>query len=69
MPIPRFDPDDKAHRKLAELSLTCHEKVAGLALTGMAIGRLRGQVREALKAELEQINSLVKQVLSAFSSG
>lgn len=67
VPIPRFDGGDKAHQKLAELSQACHKKVAGLAHEGKAIGRLRAVVRETLKAELEEIDHLVKQVLSSFS--
>jgi hypothetical protein len=66
VPIPRFDPEDESHQKLVELSQAGHKKVAGLALEGKAIGRLRGQVRQALKTELDEIDRLVKQILSAY---
>jgi len=63
--IPRFDAKDSTHQKLAELSRACHEKVASFSIKGKAIGRLRGQVRQSLEPELEEIDRLVKQVLSA----
>lgn len=64
VPIPRFDPKDERHQKLAELSQECHEKVAKLSLMGKSIGLLRNKVREHLKEELEEIDSLVKSILS-----
>jgi len=64
VPIPKFNPKDERHRKLAQLSQMCHQKVAKLALTGKSIGFLRNKVREHLKAELAQIDELVKDVLS-----
>lgn len=60
-----FAPEDKTHKRLAELSQACHKRVVGLALEGKAIGRLRGQVRQALKTELDEVDRLVKQVLFA----
>jgi len=64
VPIPKFDPKDEKHRKLAELSKECHEKVAKLALTGKSIGLLRNKVREHLKEELAEIDSLAKSILA-----
>jgi len=64
VPIPRFDPEDEKHRKLATLSQACHRKVAKLSLTGKSIGFLRNKVREHLKEELAEINSLVKIILA-----
>jgi hypothetical protein len=64
VPIPRFNPEDERHKKLAELSRQCHEKVAKLALTGKSIGFLRNKVRKHLKEELAEINSLVKIILA-----
>jgi hypothetical protein len=63
VPIPRFDPKDEKHQKLAELSKQCHEKVAKLALTGKSIGSLRNKVRQHLKEELADIDKLVKEAL------
>jgi len=69
LPIPLFDPKDKRHHELAQLSQECHEKVAQFvanadekALT-QPIGRLRQQVREMLANELSQINRLVAELL------
>ncbi|MGA8848203.1 MAG: N-6 DNA methylase [Dehalococcoidia bacterium] len=64
VPIPKFNPLDEKHLKLAELSKECHEKVAKLALTGKSIGFLRNKVREQLKEELAEIDSLVKSILT-----
>jgi len=64
LPIPRFDPKDKRHTRLAEISQECHAKVASLALQGQSIGRLRGQVRQSLAPELEEIDRLVRDILS-----
>jgi hypothetical protein len=63
VPIPKFDPKDERHQKLAELSKVCHQKVAKLALKGKSIGFLRNKVREHLKKELAEIDELVKAVL------
>ncbi|MBI2916763.1 MAG: restriction endonuclease subunit M [Chloroflexi bacterium] len=65
LPIPKFDPEDQRHLRLAEISRECHAKVAGLALQGQGIGRLRGQVRLALAAELAEIDRQVRDILSA----
>lgn len=64
--IPRFDPKDESHQKLVELSKTCHEKVGELTLKGKSIGRLRALVRQALKSELEEIDNLVRHILSEY---
>jgi hypothetical protein len=64
VPIPKFDPEDEKHQRLAELSKECHQKVAKLSLTGKSIGFLRNKVREHLKEELAEIDSLVKSILA-----
>ena len=64
MPIPKFDPKDKSHQKLAEISKECHQKVKQLELEGKSIGFLRGKVRKALANELAEIDKLVKNILS-----
>ncbi len=64
VPIPKFDAKDKKHLKLAELSQECHRKVAQLNLEGKSIGLLRNKVREILMAELDEIDQLVKSMLS-----
>jgi len=62
--IPRFDSNDARHQRLSDISKACHEKVAALELTGKSIGFLRGKVRQQLVPELEEIDKLVKEILS-----
>ena len=63
-PIPLFDPEDGRHLQLAELSRRCHQRVAGMQLPqSRAIGRLRQEVREALREELQEIDRLARELL------
>ncbi|TRZ48678.1 MAG: hypothetical protein D4S01_09895 [Dehalococcoidia bacterium] len=62
--IPKFDPKDKSHQKLAEISKECHQKVTQLTLEGKSIGFLRGKVRKSLSKELAEIDKVVKNILS-----
>jgi len=62
--IPKFNPEDEKHRKLAELSQVCHQRVKKLKLEGKSIGNLRGKVRKALANELAEIDKLVNGILS-----
>lgn len=64
LPIPKFDGKDKRHLRLAGLSQECHQKVAQLTLEGKSIGFLRNKVRDYLSAELDEIDKLVKDILS-----
>ncbi len=64
VPIPKFNPADEKHLRLAELSKECHQKVTKLTLKGKSIGFLRRKVREHLSSELSEINNLVKALLS-----
>jgi len=74
LPIPEFNPSDKAHLRLAEIAEACAEKVKEM-LPGLrepfkgvrgphAIGRARTAVREALREELGEIDTLVRDILS-----
>jgi methylase of polypeptide subunit release factors len=63
-PIPNFDPSNPVHRRLAELSKACHEKASGIKLSKKSVAYRRKGVREALKAEIDEINKLVSQLLS-----
>jgi hypothetical protein len=70
LPIPRYNRADANHRKLARLSMRCHEKVAEFLANAderqvMApIGRLRNELRaEWLRAELAEIDGLVADIL------
>lgn len=66
LPIPEFKPENKAHSHLASLAERCATSVTdlipSLAESG-SIGRARSTVRQALKDELAEIDSLVKQIL------
>jgi len=63
LPIPKFDPNNPIHRRLAELSKTCHEKASKIRLTKRGVAARRKEVRDALKAEIAEINKLVSQLL------
>jgi predicted component of type VI protein secretion system len=63
LPIPNFDPNNPVHRRLAELSKACHEKASRITLTKRDVAARRKEVRDALKAEMTEINKLVSQLL------
>ncbi|MEN8216653.1 MAG: hypothetical protein ABFS56_09805 [Pseudomonadota bacterium] len=67
MPFPKFDSNNKSHQQLAEWGKQCAIKaknVVGddkdLDLTMHQLGRLRRTVRQALSAELKEIDALVE---------
>jgi hypothetical protein len=67
LPIPKYEESHDTHRGLAELGQACHELVAE-ALPEMAAryrstGRLRGEVRRLLAAQLGEIDGLVRGLL------
>jgi len=74
LPIPQFNPGDKAHLRLAQIAEACAEKVKEMVpelkrlfkdLRGPhAIGRARAAVREVLKDELTEIDAIVKGILN-----
>lgn len=63
LPIPKFNPQDENHLKLAKLSEECHIQVSQLSLKYKSIGILRNEVRTSLSSELSQIDELVKIAL------
>ncbi|MDW8319827.1 MAG: N-6 DNA methylase [Armatimonadota bacterium] len=69
LPIPLFDPQDKSHLRLAQLSQECHKRVqeflaqAEEKVLRMSSGRLRQTVRELLKEQLDEIDDIVKSML------
>ena len=71
IPIPKFDPANKEHLQLAELSKDCHKKVESIKgnLTAKAIGRKRTKVRSDLQKELAKIDKIVSEILSEKSRG
>lgn len=69
LPIPRFDPSDEDHLRLAEIARHCERQVREWVKSGgpgriTSIGVLRGRVRQLLKEELEEIDSIVKPILN-----
>ena len=64
LPIPEFDPNNPAHRRLAELSKACHVKVSKVRFTKKSAAGMRKKARGAIKEELEEINRLVTQLLN-----
>lgn len=66
--IPRFDASDPTHQRLAELGETCHARVAQVATQigqrYRSPARRRAAVRAVLKAELAEIDSLVRRTLA-----
>jgi len=70
LPIPRFDPSEEAHRKLAALGRACTQKVADWLEAGgpgkvRSIGKLRSMVREMLAEERKEIDGWVEPLLHA----
>jgi len=68
-PIPKFDKNNKDHIKLAELGEICTKKVKNWQDSGgqgktKNIGKLRGMVRKLLRDELEEIDKIVKKLLT-----
>jgi|YNPNPStandDraft_1061719.scaffolds.fasta_scaffold22313_2 SAM-dependent methyltransferase len=68
--IPVFDPHDKRHQRLAELSRECHEKVSAMtdewideAIRSAPIGKLRQIVRTHLSEQVRVINEIVSDIL------
>jgi len=66
LPIPKFNPNNFVHLRLAELSKICHKKVAEakVKFTGKSTANLRKQAREAVKDELRKIDELVSNLLN-----
>jgi len=69
LPIPRFNPGNPEHVRLARLSKTCHRKVKVLRLEGLSTVERRKRVREALKEELAEIDGLVRSIMSSSGTG
>ena len=64
-PMPRYNPNNEIHRKLAEMSKLCEVKVNRWLQehAGDRLGwRLRGKIREFLAEEITQIDELVTKL-------
>jgi len=68
LPIPKFDPNDPIHLRLAELSKICHAKVAKVKFAGKSVAKLRKLAREAVKDELREADELVSKLLGLTES-
>jgi len=70
LPIPKFDEKNKSHIKLAELGISCSNKINKWLKSidqkdNINIGSLRGKAREIIKEELEIIDDIVEKILKA----
>jgi len=63
LPIPKFDPSNPLHLKLAELSKICHAKIAKTKFTKKSVAGRRKEAKEAIKDELKEIDNLVSKLL------
>ena len=69
VPFPKFDMKNKKHIALSALGEKCHVKAAAFAHTitgqikGLSLGKARLQIRDNLKGELEEIDTLVKELI------
>ncbi len=67
LPIPKFNPENLAHRSLVGLARRCRSRVnsklpeLAKGLTG--IGRIRQLVKEELEPEIEEIDNVVRRIL------
>jgi hypothetical protein len=69
---PKYNETTRVHKKLAKLSQAAHEKAKQYlidnqpkqALSAGLLGRLRTAIKRHLKEELEQIDELVKALIS-----
>jgi hypothetical protein len=64
LPIPRFDPNNSTHNRLAELSKICHDRISNIVFTRKSAAGRRSEAREAVRREIEEINRLVSQLLN-----
>jgi len=65
LPIPKFNRNNPAHLRLAQLSKICHAKVAKVKFTKKRVGDRRKEAREAIKEELKEIDELVSKLLGS----
>lgn len=63
LPIPKFNPNNSLHIKLAELSKQCHKKIASMKFTKKSVAGRRREARKAVKEKIDEIDKLVYQLL------
>jgi hypothetical protein len=68
IPIPKYNSSDENHKALSQLGEQCTQKVGQLLpqhAKSRSIGHTRRLIKVDLKEELEQIDKLVKQILTS----
>lgn len=69
LPIPQFQPDNRIHKELSDLAKTSESKAAAL-VTNLAsrytsVGKIRSEIKRALKDDLSKISALALHALNA----
>jgi hypothetical protein len=70
IPIPKFDPKSKIHRRLAEIARECETKVElmrGQLSTHHNIGKVRSTIRGSLGNQLAEVTEMTAEILSKTS--
>lgn len=62
-PIPKFDENNDLHLKLVDISIQCHKIIADSQYKAKNSNGLRNVIREKLKSELDQIDSIVEKLI------
>jgi hypothetical protein len=63
-PLPRFDPMNPLHTRLAVVAADAHGLVRSVPISMSGpVGRVRSRVRESLQPQLTEIDELVQQIL------
>jgi len=70
LPIPKFDPNNTAHRRLAEIGKMCSKRVERelpkIAEKYKNLGKIRSQIREMLSKETKEMDEITQKILSQF---
>lgn len=63
-PFPKFDPNNKLHKELAEIGIICHKKVEQIipSISLRSIGKIRTELRKTLAAEFSIIDKNVESL-------
>lgn len=67
LPIHMFNPSDKRHIKLAELSRSCHAKISSVSFAKKKVDNRRKETGLIIKEELKEIDKLVTELLGLSS--
>jgi len=64
LPIPKYDPEDPAHKILVKISKRCHEIVSGIPQQGKGFRTLRGEAMKATAEQRAELDKIVRSLLS-----